>query len=69
MRQRGASDYGDGAVYVRKGSPNLWIRYSANGREQRESAKSTDEKVARKTPQARASPTCRRVSSSPVRAR
>jgi integrase len=43
-----SKDYGDGSVYQRKGSPAFWIRFSANGREQRESSKSTDEKVARK---------------------
>ena len=41
-------DYGDGAVYLRKGSPRYWIRFSANGREQRESSRSTEEKAARK---------------------
>jgi integrase len=41
-------DYGDGAVYLRKGSPRYWIRYSAGGKEQRESSKSTDEKVAKR---------------------
>ena len=39
---------GDGRVYSRSGSPWLWISYYCRGRENRESAKTTDREEAEK---------------------
>jgi hypothetical protein len=64
---RMTTDCADGSVYLRTGRPCVWIRSSVNAREQRESSRSTNGKVARKILKSVVWPRCRAARSSAAR--